>query len=339
MNKEQILITGGTGYIGSHALISLYKNGYEPVIIDNLTNSKISVLDKIKKICNFDPIFYKGDIRDEDLLISIFKQHKINSVMHFAGLKSVAESFLEPKKYYENNVNGTKILLKVMTSFNCNYLIFSSSATVYGYPNELPINENHQLSALNPYGENKIEIESICKEITNLNPNFSCVALRYFNPIGCHPSGLIGEEPSGVPNNIMPIICDVALGVQPELIIFGDDYDTKDGTCIRDYIHVEDLAEGHLAALKYAKNNSVFLPINLGTGIGNSVKDLIIKFEEISKKKINYIVGKRREGDAPELYGDSSLASKLFLWNPNYKIDDMIKHSWNWKKKQLKEQK
>ena len=333
MIKKKILLTGGTGYIGSHAAISLYKNGYEPIIIDNLTNSKINVLDKIKKICKFDPIFYEDDIRNRHFLKSIFTDHNISAVMHFAGLKSVAESFLEPKKYYENNVIGTKTLIDAMLSSSCKSLIYSSSATVYGYPNKLPISENHKLSSLNPYGENKIEIENFCKKISNINSDFSCIALRYFNPIGCHPSGLIGEEPSGSPNNIMPIICDVALGRQSKLTIFGDDYDTRDGTCIRDYIHVVDLVEGHVAALEYAKSNTGFFPINLGTGIGYSVKDLVVKFEKVSKKKIIYAIGARREGDAPKMYGDSTLALKLFSWKPKYNIDDMIKHTWNWASK------
>mgnify|MGYP005992221363 CR=1 FL=1 len=333
MQRSRVLLTGGMGFIGSHTLISLYNNGYDPVIVDNLANSKSDVLNKIKKICKYEPIFYEGDIGNQDFITNIFKENKFIAVMHFAGLKSVADSILKPKKYYQNNVIGTKTLLRVMLRFNCNILIFSSSATVYGYPKELPIKESHELRPLNPYGENKRDIEDICKKISEENEDFSCIALRYFNPIGAHPSGLIGEDPNGIPNNIIPIICNVALGIQSRLQVFGNDYKTHDGTCIRDYIHVEDLAKGHVAALSFAKKNKGFLPINLGTGNGYSVLEILNNFELINEISIPYKISNRREGDAAAAIACPELARKILGWEVNYKLEDMLKSAWQWKNK------
>lgn len=334
--KENILITGGLGYIGSHAVITLHDNGYRPVIIDNLSNSKPTSIENIKKIISYKPDFHHCDIRDKSRLKEIFNKYKFKAVFHFAGLKSVEESIKNPVEYFDNNVIGTKNLIEVMLYSKCEKLIFSSSATVYGNPKYLPIDESHILNPINPYGDNKKEIEDLCHKLTIENPNFSCIALRYFNPIGAHPSGLIGEEPNGKPNNIMPIICNVASKINSKLYIYGDDYNTKDGTCIRDYIHVQDLVEGHIAAFKYLDTKKGYCAVNLGTGRGYSVKDLVLNFEKNNKIKIKHEINGRRKGDAEEIYADASLAHRLFKWKVKRSIEDMVIHSWQWQRYRTK---
>jgi len=331
-----ILVTGGAGFIGSHTIVSLIENGYEAIIIDNLSNSHELILNRIKKITNKFPKFYNGDVRDKVLLDKIFSENKIDAVIHFAGLKSVEESVKNPDYYHENNVGGTSILLSCMEDAGVNRLIFSSSATVYGDPDYLPIDEFHKTAAINPYGKTKLDIENILLSLVNKNPTWSISILRYFNPIGAHESGLIGEDPKGVPDNLMPFLTKVALGSINELKIYGNDYPTHDGTGIRDYIHVMDLAEGHLEALKHNKASSGAHFFNLGTGRGTSVLDLIRAFEEINKVKIPYSYEKRRSGDVFSSFADVSKAKKILNWETKKNIRLMCEDSWRWQTKNPK---
>ena len=335
-NNEIILLTGGTGFIGSHTSVALIENGYEIVVIDNLSNSNQIILDRVERITNIRPKFYKGDVRDEILLNKIFSENKIDAVIHFAGLKSVKESVNNPDSYHDNNVGGSSILLRCMNEAGISRFIFSSSATVYGEPDYLPIDEEHKRSAINPYGKTKLDIEDILISLAKKNPNWSIGILRYFNPIGAHDSGLIGEDPRGLPDNLMPFITNVALGNIDELKIYGNDYPTHDGTGIRDYIHVMDLAEGHLEALRHNKKSSGVHFFNLGTGKGTSVLDLIKAFEEVNKVKIPYSYEKRRSGDVFSSFADVSKAKKILNWKTKKNITLMCEDSWRWQTKNPK---
>lgn len=321
----KILVTGGTGYIGSHVVVELLKQGYEVEILDNLVNSKITVLDQIEKIANKKPAFHQIDLLDQPALEKVFKNSYFDLVMHFAGLKAVAESVKQPLRYYNNNVAGTINLLNVMQKHQVYNFIFSSSATVYGNPNTPEYNESletgHNISS--PYGKTKYIIEEILKDLTASNPRFNVISLRYFNPIGNHPSGLIGEDPNGIPNNLMPYIMKVAKGELKELSIFGNDYDTKDGTCRRDYIHVVDLAKGHLAAINHLIPG--FKAYNLGTGNPTSVLEMVTTFEKISDRPLPYKFVTRRAGDLSEFWTDPSLAQQKLNWHAELTIEDAIR--------------
>ena len=324
-----ILITGGTGFIGSHTVVELQKSGYEVVIADNLVNSKIETLDNIEKITGIRPKFYQADVCDEAAVRTIFEENKIEAVIHFAGLKAVGESVAKPYEYYSNNIVSTLTLYKVMKEFGCKALVFSSSATVYGMNNVAPYTEDMPTSATNPYGQTKFMQEIMLSDIAKADPEFSVALLRYFNPIGAHESGYLGEDPNGIPNNLMPYICKVAIGKLPCLNVFGNDYDTPDGTGVRDYIHVVDLAEGHVAALDYILKNKGVLTVNLGTGKGSSVLDIVKAFEKASGVHIEYKIAPRRPGDIATCYAVTDKAKELLGWQAKKDLDDMCRDSWN----------
>lgn len=326
---KNILVTGITGFIGSHTTVELIKEGYEVIGIDNLCNSDLDVLDNIEKIIGKKIKFYENDLLDPSALTKIFKENKIDGVIHFAAFKAVGESVLKPIKYYHNNIGGTLELLKAMREHGCKKIIFSSSATVYGEKNPIPYLEHFEKSATSPYGYSKIMIEQILSDICKSDKDFSCVMLRYFNPIGAHKSGLIGEKPKGIPNNLMPYICDVAIGKREYLNVFGNDYDTVDGTGVRDYIHVVDLSVGHVKAMNYAFENLGEIAINLGTGKGTSVLQLVDAFEKVSGKNINIKICDRRDGDISEFYADTSKAEDILNWKSKYNVEDMCRDSWN----------
>ena len=323
-----ILITGGTGYIGSHTAVELLNNGENLIILDNFINSSPKVVDKIKKITGKDFKFYEADILNEGKLEQIFKENSIEAVIHFAGLKAVGESVEKPLEYYNNNITGTLNLLKIMKKYNTKKIVFSSSATVYGNPDKLPIKEDFPLSTTNPYGSTKLMIEQILKDLYISDNEFKISILRYFNPIGAHESGLIGEVPNGVPNNIMPYIVGVAKGNLEKVTIYGNDYPTPDGTGVRDYIHVVDLAKGHIKALEGIRKMSGVQIYNLGTGKGYSVLDLINTFERVNNVKVKYIFGAKRPGDIPSCYADSSKAEKVLGWKAEKGMEEMCKDSW-----------
>lgn len=326
----KILVTGGAGYIGSHTCVELLNNNHSVIIADNLCNSKKETIDKIKQITNNDVIFYEIDVTDEKAVEEIFKSHKIDGVIHFAGLKAVGESVQLPVKYYYNNIVSTIVLAKTCLNYNVNKLIFSSSATVYG-ENEVPFVETmNLLPTTNPYGETKAMSERILMDVAKANCNFNVTLLRYFNPIGAHESGLIGESPIGIPNNLMPYITQTAKGIRKELNIYGNDYDTIDGTGVRDYIHVIDLAKGHVKAIE-KESNGVNI-YNLGTGKGISVLELVNAFEKINNIKIPYKIVTRREGDIAECYADASKAEKELDWKAEKDITDMCKDAWRFEK-------
>lgn len=325
----KILVTGGCGYIGSHTSVELLNEGYEVVIVDNLSNSKEEVINKIELITKKKVLFYKGDLRDESLLERIFNENKIEAVIHFAGLKAVGESVKEPLKYYENNIGSTICLLKSMQKHNSKKIIFSSSATVYGDPEVLPITETARLSTTNPYGTTKLFIERILEDLYKSDKEFGIIILRYFNPIGAHSSGLIGENPKGIPNNLMPYIVKVANRELECLNVFGNDYNTKDGTGVRDYIHVVDLAKGHISALKRILSTNELEYYNLGTGNGYSVLDIINTFEKVNRIKINYKIVERRAGDIASCYADPSKALKELNWKTTKNLDDMCRDAYN----------
>ena len=329
----KILVTGGTGFIGSHTCVELLNEGYEVVIIDNFSNSKKSILSKIKEITSKDFTFYEGDVCDKELLTKIFTENKIEAVIHFAGYKAVGESVSQPLKYYRNNLDSTLTLLEVMQEFSCRNFVFSSSATVYGTPKKLPIKEDFPLSTTNPYGTTKLMIERILADVSNANKDLSIIVLRYFNPIGAHPSGLLGENPNGIPNNLMPYIVRVATKQLPILNIFGNDYDTPDGTGVRDYIHVVDLAKGHLKALEKCVNFKGIEYYNLGTGTGYSVLDLVKTFEKVNNVKVPYKIAPRRPGDIAACYADPTKASKELGFKTKLTIEDMCRDSYNFIKK------
>lgn len=335
-----ILLTGGTGYIGSHAAVSLFQEGHNLVLLDNLVNSNLDVLNKLKKITKSNISFIEGDIADQDLICSILMSNQIDSVIHFAGLKSVAESVKNPILYFKNNVLGTISLLDSMEKAGVHNLVFSGSATVYGDPIYLPIDESHPLNANNPYGRTKQQIEEILKSIAASNPLWKIVTLRYFNPIGAHPSGLIGEKISGMPNNIMPLICKVALKQLEKLSIYGSEYETRDGTGVRDYIDIMDLIDGHISALNFLNSPKMnvisksseeienYQSFNLGTGHGYSVLELINAFEEVSGIKIPYEFESNRPGDIAECYAKNDKANNLLNWNSKRSLHDMCMTSW-----------
>ena len=323
----KVLVTGGCGYIGSHTTVELLKDGVEVVIVDNLINSKRDVLDKIKKITNKSVTFYEIDLCDKEKLRDVFLKEEISSVIHFAGLKAVGESVEIPIRYYKNNLVSTLNLLECMQEFNVKKLVFSSSATVYGNPKTLPIKEDFPLSTTNPYGTTKLMIEEILKDLYHSDPTFDITILRYFNPIGADKSGLLGEDPNGIPNNLMPYILKVATNKLPILNIFGDDYNTIDGTGVRDYIHVLDLANGHVLSLKNKKTGLKIY--NLGTGHGTSVLELVKKFESVNNVKVNYQITKRREGDIDACYASIDKAHEELGFTPKYTIEDMCLDSYN----------
>jgi len=328
-----ILVTGGTGYIGSHTVVDLLNHNYDVVIVDNLCNSKIEVLDRIFKITGKKPKFYQIDVCNCCDLKKVFEQENITDVIHFAGLKSVGESVQKPGLYFKNNIGSTLTLLKVMHKYKVKNIVFSSSATVYGVPDHVPLKEDDKIGGCtNPYGETKLDIEYILKYENELYPEMNIAILRYFNPIGAHSSGLIGEDPQGIPNNLMPYITQVAVGKREHLNVFGNDYKTHDGTGIRDYIHVVDLAAGHLAALKKLEENPGLVIYNLGTGKGTSVLDLVNAFEKANNIKVPYVVCDRRPGDVDENYADASKAFREMGWKANLSIVDACRDSWNWQK-------
>lgn len=328
-----ILVTGGAGYIGSHTLVELIKKGYETVVIDNLYNSSEKSLDRVEAITGVKPKFYFGDVRDEDLLRRIFTENEIEYVIHFAGLKAVGESCKKPLFYYDNNLNGTLVLVKVMTEYNCKNLVFSSSATVYGTPERLPLDETCKIGGTtNPYGTSKYFQEIMLTDICKADPDWNVILLRYFNPVGAHESGLIGEDPDGIPNNLMPYVAKVAIGELKEVGVFGNDYPTPDGTGVRDYIHVVDLAKGHVAAIEKVKTKGVHI-YNLGTGVGYSVLDVIKAFSKACGRELPYVIKPRRDGDVASNFADSSKAKRELDWQAELNLDDMCASSWNWQKK------
>lgn len=325
-----ILVTGGAGYIGSHTCIELLKAGHNLVVIDNLCNSSRESLRRIENIFKIEIPFYKVDIRSKGALIKVFEKHLIDGVIHFAGLKAVGESTEKPIEYYSNNFVGTCTLVEVMNTFKCKNIVFSSSATVYGNPKSVPIKEDFSLSATNPYGQSKLMIEKFLQDLFDADNSWRITILRYFNPVGAHKTGIIGEDPNGIPNNLMPYISQVAIGKLKQLSIFGGDYDTPDGTGIRDYIHVVDLAKGHVNAINTLRDKSQIMKINLGTGTGYSVLEMVMAFEKASGKKIPYKIVKRRAGDIAASYTDPSYAEEKLSWKAKLKIDEMCEDTWRW---------
>lgn len=324
----KILVTGGTGFIGSHACVSLINAGYSVVVVDNLCNSKVEALARIQLITGKQVRFYQADLRDEESIRQIFIDNKIDAVMHFAGLKAVGESVEKPLQYYENNIGGTVSLLRVMAKQKCHTIIFSSSATVYGCQNPVPYREEMPVSATNPYGYTKVMIEQILRDVCKSDLQFSAVALRYFNPIGAHESGLLGENPNGIPNNLVPYIAQVASGKLDHVNIYGNDYNTPDGTGVRDYIHVMDLADGHTAALAYGMEHSGFTAVNLGTGTGSSVLEVIRAYEKACGRTISIEITKRRAGDIAASYADAAKAKELLGWQAVSGLEKMCADSW-----------
>jgi len=329
---KTILVTGGAGYIGSHTVVALQESGHKVVILDNLCNSKAITLNSIEKISAQAPAFYQGDIRDCALLRNIFANHPIDGVIHFAGLKAVGESQSEPLKYYDNNVAGSITLLEEMMKAKVDIFVFSSSATVYGEPGATQYQEGMPTTPINVYGRTKLMVEEILRDSAKANPNLKVACLRYFNPVGAHLSGLIGENPVGTPNNLMPYIGQIALGILPKLKVFGNDYPTSDGTGLRDYIHVDDLAQGHLLALRYLEDHPGALTVNLGTGKPYSVLEMIATFEKVSGKKIPYDLVERRSGDLAEYYANSDLAKTVLGWEVKHGIERMCEDAWRFYK-------
>jgi len=330
--QQHLLVTGGAGYIGSHTCLQLLAAGHRVTILDNLSNSSKIAIKRMENLSGQNIQFIQGDLRDQPLLDQLFAENDFTGVMHFAGLKAVGESVEQPLAYYENNVAGTVNLLQAMEKNEVNTFVFSSSATVYGEPEQLPINEQAPRSATNPYGQTKLMCEHILQDLQQANPQWRIALLRYFNPVGAHSSGQIGESPNGIPNNLMPFISQVATGKRAQLAVFGDDYNTPDGTGVRDYIHVEDLAAGHLAALNFLskQNGGVLESINLGTGQGISVLDMVKAFEAASGQKVPYSINPRRAGDIASCYADASKAQKLLGWAANKSVKDMCEDSWRW---------
>ena len=329
-----VLVTGGAGYIGSHTCLELLNEGYGVVVLDNLCNSNPKSLERVKALTGKDLIFYEGDVRDEALLKKIFASHEIGCVIHFAGLKAVGESVAMPWEYYDNNLNTTLVLTKVMKEVGMKNIIFSSSATVYTADNEMPLKEDSRTGGCtNPYGWTKYMTEQILSGIAHADDQWSVVLLRYFNPIGAHRSGDIGEDPRGIPNNLMPYITQVAVGRREKLSVFGNDYDTHDGTGVRDYIHVVDLARGHVAAVKYACAHNGCEVFNLGTGTGYSVLDMVKAFRSVNNVELPYVIVDRRPGDIATCYADPAKSAQLLGWKAEYTLEDMCRDSWNWQKK------
>lgn len=327
-----ILVTGGAGYIGSHTCLELLNQGYDVVVVDNLSNSSEESLNRVRKITGKEITFYQADILDKKALEQIFEKESIDSVIHFAGLKAVGESVQKPLEYYHNNMTGTFILCEVMRKHKVKNIVFSSSATVYGAPKTVPIKEDFPLSTTNPYGSTKLMLERILTDLNVADPEWNVILLRYFNPIGAHESGTIGENPKGIPNNLIPYITQVAVGKLECLNVFGDDYDTIDGTGVRDYIHVVDLALGHIKAIEKLKENQGVLTYNLGTGIGYSVLQMVKSFEKVSDRKIIYVMKPRRAGDIAACYADATKAKEELHWEATRGLDLMCKDSWRWQK-------
>ncbi len=327
---SEILVTGGAGYIGSHTVVQLLEAGHEVVVLDDFSNSTPAVLERIERIAGRRPVFIEGDMRDRALLQRLFAGNRIDAVIHFAGLKAVGESVEQPLRYYDVNVNGALCLLQAMKEAGVDKLVFSSSATVYGDPASVPIREGFPLQPTNPYGQTKRHIEDMLRDLCQSDPAFNVAILRYFNPVGAHPSGLIGEDPSGVPNNLLPFIAQVAVGRRERLQVFGDNYPTPDGTGIRDYIHVMDLAAGHLAALDYLQTSGGLLTVNLGTGQGYSVMEVRRAFEQVSGRSIPYEIAPRRPGDIAQCFADPTLARERLGWAARHGLERMCGDHWNW---------
>ncbi|MBP9217085.1 MAG: UDP-glucose 4-epimerase GalE [Agitococcus sp.] len=328
-----ILLTGGAGYIGSHAAIEFIKAGYNVVVLDNLSNSKQEAVKRTQALAGVNFDFIEGDIRDRALLDKVFAQYDIKSVVHFAGLKAVGESVQQPLRYYDNNVNGSLVLFEAMTAANVHTIVFSSSATVYGDPHKVPIKEDFPLSTTNPYGASKLMIESILRDVHVANPQWRIALLRYFNPTGAHESGLIGEDPNGIPNNLMPYIAQVASGKRAALQVFGGDYATHDGTGVRDYIHVTDLVKGHVKALQYLEQHQELITVNLGTGKGYSVLDMLKAMEQAANKTIPYQITDRRAGDIAACYADPEYAFNKIGWKAEFDQQAMCQDTWRWQSK------
>jgi UDP-glucose 4-epimerase len=332
---SSVLVTGGTGFIGSHTTVALQQAGYRVVILDNLSNSCPSVLTAIAGITGQAPTFVKGDIRDAHTLARLFQDHEFSAVLHFAGLKAVGESTQQPLAYYDNNVHGSVQLLQAMQNAGVQTMVFSSSATVYGDPQRLPLTEDHPRAATNPYGHTKLVVEDILENLHASESGWRIARLRYFNPVGAHPSGLIGEAPQGVPNNLMPYVAQVATGLRPRLQVFGNHYGTPDGTGVRDYIHVMDLAEGHVAALRYCERNDDLLTVNLGTGVGYSVLEMVEAFQAASGRTVAYDIVARRPGDIASCWADTVLAEKKLGWRAKKGIQEMCDDAWRWEMHRL----
>jgi UDP-glucose 4-epimerase len=326
-----ILVTGGAGYIGSHTVVELLEAGYEVVVFDNLSNSKVAVFDRIRTITGTAPHFVEGDIRNPADIDGVLSGWAIEAVIHFAGLKAVGESVSQPLRYYENNVSGTINLLQAMQRYDCNKMVFSSSATVYGDPDQVPVTESSPLRATNPYGQTKLDIENILRDLAASDPAWQVMLLRYFNPVGAHPSGLIGEDPNGIPNNLMPFVAQVAVGRQEKLRVFGGDYPTADGTGVRDYIHVSDLAEGHLAALRGLRPGCD--ACNLGTGNGYSVLEVVAAFGNACGKAVAYEVVDRRPGDSAVCFADTAYSGQRLQWRAIRGLDQMVADHWRWQER------
>lgn len=327
---KKILVTGGAGYIGSHTVVMLIKNGYLPVILDNFSNSSPKVLARIEKITGTLPLLLQGDVCDDVFLRQLFAQHEFNAVIHFAGLKAVGESVAEPLRYYHNNVHGSLQLCRIMAEYGCQRLVFSSSATVYGDPDSVPIDEQFPLRATNPYGQSKLMVEDILRDLSMADNAWQISILRYFNPVAAHPSGLLGEDPNGIPNNLMPFIAQVGVGKLERLSVFGDDYNTPDGTGVRDYIHVVDLANAHLKALQALNDSHGCCAYNIGTGRGYSVLEMIKAFEQASGVNIPYRIEGRRAGDIAECYASPELSRQKLGWQAEYDLSQMMADQWNW---------
>ena len=330
---KKILVTGGAGYIGTHACVSLLAAGYAVVVLDNLCNSSREAVSRVEEITGRPVPLVEGDIRDGEVIDTVFRDYSVDAVMHFAGLKAVGESVEKPLEYYDNNVNGTLVLLAAMERAEVNKFIFSSSATVYGDPESVPIRENFPTSATNPYGRSKLMVEEILADWGTAHPEWSIGRLRYFNPVGAHSSGRIGEDPRGRPNNLMPFVAQVAVGRREQLSVFGDDYPTPDGTGVRDYIHVVDLAEGHVAALEYVLANPGVLTVNLGTGNGVSVLDMVSAFEQACGREIPHQIVERRAGDIAECWADPALAESLLGWKASRSLEEMCTDTWRWQER------
>ncbi len=329
----KVLVTGGAGYIGSHTCLLLLEAGHEVVVLDNLSNSSVESLKRVSTITGKNIEFYKADLLNIDECERVFDAHKFDAVIHFAGLKAVGESVEKPYYYYNNNITGTLNLVELMRKNNVKKIVFSSSATVYGNPHTVPITEDFPLSATNPYGQTKLMLEQILTDIAKADKELKVCLLRYFNPVGAHESGLIGEDPNGIPNNLMPFISQVAIGKRECLSVFGNDYDTRDGTGVRDYIHVLDLADGHLKALDYLNDHDGVSVFNLGTGTGYSVLDMVKAFEEACGRKINYKITERRPGDIAECYANPEKAERELKFKARYNLSDMCRDAWNWQSK------
>ena len=332
-----VLVTGGAGYIGSHTVVELLNSGHNAIIVDDLSNAKADVVDRIETITGKRPVFYKMDCKDKEGLRKVFSEHKVDAIIHFAAFKAVGESVKKPLMYYRNNLDSAMAVLEVMEEFGCKKFVFSSSATVYGPNNPHPYKEEMKaIESSSPYGWTKVMIERILTDYCTAHPDFCAILLRYFNPIGSHASGLLGDDPNGIPNNLMPYIGRVAAGQLEKLTIFGDDYPTPDGTCQRDYLHVVDLATGHLRALEYAENHEGVEAINLGTGNGISVLELVHAFETANEMKLSYVIGPRRDGDLPAFWADAGKAKNLLGWEATHTVEDMCRSAWNFARKSVR---